>query len=94
MKKTAKPLYNTITANDSTSTASLQGADMKKIEVPEFYVYVEHGFPIICRNYVEALEMARKQSIMNGGEAKVLDLFSGKITGRFLNGKKSEDHGA
>ena len=66
---------------------------MKKINVPEFYVFGGHGFPIVCRNYVEALEMARKKSLMmEGYEFKVLDLYNGEIKYRYLNGKSMESH--
>lgn len=90
MTKKMKPLYATTTAKDATSTASYYQADMKETSLPEYIVFSRPNFPVICQNFIKAIDYARfaSQFALDKDVAfKILETSRGKFIGTFVNGK-------
>ena len=88
--KTPKPTYTTTSALDATSTASQMRYDMKEVEVPEYIVFSQPNFPVICQNYIKAIDYARFASqfaLDKDVEFKIFETSRGMFIGTFVNGK-------
>lgn len=88
--KTQKPNYRTTSALDCTSAASQMRYDMKTVEVPEYIVFSKPNFPVVCKDYIKAVEYARFASqfaLDKDVEFKVFETSRGEFTRTFVNGK-------
>lgn len=88
MKK-SKPTYETTIAKDATSVASEHTADMKPVDIPAYMVY-SSGFPVICKDYMEAIAYAKRTSAMPLNAKtpyKVFCAFTGSFGATYVNGE-------